>query len=167
MLVTEGSQKGSQSFLGDAQEKPVGLQKEVAPHGICCLPRKTQPLAAPLEVLQTLPGNGESNNKRRMQSLTVDITITPCFGPAFCRAYAHFFSLSKEVGRTRNSLFSLKLFLSVNDSRLSIQQVREIRESAISKTVTSEAASFKTVKKTFKLVRKGREGFTVNSCINY
>lgn len=63
--------------------------------------------------------------------------------------------------------FSLKLFLSVNDSRLSIQQVREIRESAISKTVTSEAASFKTAKKTFKLVRKGREGFTVNSCINY
>lgn len=92
-----------------------------------------------------------------MQSLTVDITTTPCFGQIFCTAYAHFFSLPKEVGRIKNSLFSLYLFLSVNDSRLSIQQVREIRESAISKTVTSKAASFKTAKKTFKLLRKGRE----------
>lgn len=106
---------------------------------------------------QILTRNGESSKKRRMQSLTVDITITPCFGQTFCRAYAHFFSLPKEVGRIKNCLFSLCLFFSVNDNRLSIQQVREIRESAISKTVTSKAASFKTAKKTFKLLRKGRE----------
>lgn len=91
------------------------------------------------------------------------ITITPYFGQTFCRPYAHFFSLPKEVGRIKNSLFSLYLFLSVNDSRLSIQQVREIRESAISKTVTSKAASFKITKKPFQVGEEREGGFTVNS----
>lgn len=110
--VTEGSQKGSQWFPGDAQEKPSGLYMTYTAHMTYTASPERFSLWQHLWrycLEQTLPRSGESSKKGRMQPLTVSITITPYFGRTFCRAYAHFFSLSKEVGRIKNSLFSLYL----------------------------------------------------------